>query len=192
MGLARRGGGDNEQAGPVRGGGVPVRWAVFVLVAVGALFMQVAVFSGLEVGGARPEMVLLIVLFFALHMKEREAAVMAWVLGLLQDLLSGGVLGIHALSFMVVALVASRFREEIFFGHILTQVLIAFPAALLVGALSLARLKVLSSSLDINAGVECATAAAAYTALVAPFAFALLTPLKRPLGLFSRRDFFHV
>ena len=165
-----------------------MRWAAFITLALFALFLKITMFSHLEVAGVRPEAAVLVVLFIALHTSPKEAALVGWSAGMLQDLLSGGALGTNALSFMIVCLAASRFQEYIFTRHLLTQVLIAVPAGALVVLAAVMRLVVLSPTFDLAAALESGLVVTLYTAFLAPFVFGAMEPVRRHMGLITRRD----
>lgn len=169
-----------------------MRVAAVMPIALLVMLLQVTVFSSFELWGARPDLALSVVLFFSLFMERREALALGFAVGTLTDALSGGALGVHALGYMLVALAASRFREDLYASHVLTQVALAFPAALFTSVLVMARLWVLSVSFDAGAAFDTALASSLYTAALTPALFFALGPFRKMVGLYVKRDFLRV
>jgi rod shape-determining protein MreD len=78
----------------------------------------------------RPYWVALVVIYWALEVQGSVSMGLAFLVGLLLDILSGSVLGMHALSLVVIAYLVERFRARIRFFPPWQQVLAVF--ALLV------------------------------------------------------------
>ena len=57
----------------------------------------------------RPAWVLIVSLYWVIHLTHRFGMVWCWVLGLLMDVLTTAPLGMHALSFIIVGAIAWRF-----------------------------------------------------------------------------------
>ncbi len=64
---------------------------------------------------ARPDWLALLVIYWVLRTTSGFGIVSAWLIGLLMDVLSGGLLGRHALALAVVAYAASLLRQRL--GH---------------------------------------------------------------------------
>ena len=166
-----------------------MRFLSFFTIVLGALFLKLTLFSHLEIAGQRPELLLTVMLFFAFNSKPSEAACAGWTVGLVQDLFSGGSVGVSSLSFMIIAFIASSFRAELFTGHFLVQMAASFFAAAFASAAALVRLEFLSSSFEFHGATERAIYASAYTALIAPIVFEVLNPFKKAVGPEIRKDF---
>lgn len=61
----------------------------------------------------RPDWVALVVIYWIMALPERVGLATAWVLGLLMDAGSGGVLGVQALSLTLAAYVVARFHLQL-------------------------------------------------------------------------------
>ena len=61
----------------------------------------------------RPDWVGLVLIYWCMALPERVGVVSGWVAGLLVDLLTGAVLGQHALSLTVVAFLTIRFHQRV-------------------------------------------------------------------------------
>lgn len=63
----------------------------------------------------RPDFVAVILLYWCLHHPRMPMMGIAWALGLVMDVVEGGLLGQHALSYTVMAYVALFFHRRILF-----------------------------------------------------------------------------
>ncbi|HMM45698.1 MAG TPA: rod shape-determining protein MreD [Candidatus Macondimonas sp.] len=61
----------------------------------------------------RPDWVALVVIYWIMALPERVGLATAWSLGLLMDVISGGVLGVQALSLTLAAYVVARFHLQL-------------------------------------------------------------------------------
>lgn len=153
------------------------------------LTLQSAVAPRLAIAGARPDLLLIVVIFLGLFAPPREAAIGAWILGAGGDVMSVERFGLMALSYLLVALVVSSIRGHLFRAHGLTQ----FLVTLIVGlAIRFAWLIYERIAYDPAAGVLYGLSVqviwgALYTALCAPLVFVVLVRLSRPLGLPRQR-----
>ncbi|MBL4584806.1 MAG: rod shape-determining protein MreD [Pseudomonadales bacterium] len=60
----------------------------------------------------RPEWVLLVLLYWLIELPERMGLIWAWSIGILVDIVEGGLLGQHAITFVVVAFLAINFHQQ--------------------------------------------------------------------------------
>jgi len=89
------------------------RFIATALIVVMAAALQTTMFASIRPFGAAPALVLLVVIAFARHLPPEGALVLGFGAGILQDLLSEGVLGLWAMVFTVVAFFVLRFRDRI-------------------------------------------------------------------------------
>ena len=94
--------------------GGSMRWLVFAIVAAAAVTLQSALGPYVQIAGVRPDWLVVLVVFFALHARPRDAAIGAWLVGFGADLLSIERLGLMALSYMLVALFVASIRDYLF------------------------------------------------------------------------------
>lgn len=62
---------------------------------------------------ARPEWVALVLVYWCMALPERVGVIAGWLAGLLQDALTGTLLGAHALAFALVAFLALKLHRRI-------------------------------------------------------------------------------
>ena len=81
----------------------------------------------------RPEFVLLCTLYWVIHLTPRFGPGWAWCLGRLMDVLTQSLFGVHALAFLVVAMVAWRNAVQLrMVGHAQSMLAVAGFIALAV------------------------------------------------------------
>ena len=66
-----------------------------------------------EVGYLRPEWVVLVLIYWVIALPQRVGIVIAWITGLLMDVLLGSLLGQHAISFVIVAYIAVSLYQRL-------------------------------------------------------------------------------
>lgn len=94
----------------------------------GLIFTVVAVPEGLR--SLRPFWLGLLVMYWALETPERMGLGMAFVLGLVQDVLIGTLFGEHAFRLVAIAFILLRFRSRIRFFPMWQQALAVFAILL--------------------------------------------------------------
>ena len=144
-------------------------------VLIGAfVLVQTVVFKNGIVGGATPDVALLLLVFSANQHGSLKGEVTGFGAGLLQDFLSLAPIGFHALIGTVLGFLAGLLKGKLFLDPILMPVLLAVVTTLLkaiFGAIVLAVFvpelvgTVFSPKLGIEIGLN---------ALIAPFLYGLL------------------
>lgn len=88
-----------------------IRFGLVVLV---ALVLQVTVIPVFIIPAFKPNLLLLAMVYLALHVSFGVGAPLAWGIGLLQDLFSGLFLGLNAFSFLVIYGVIRMFADRLY------------------------------------------------------------------------------
>lgn len=83
-------------------------------------------FVPVELGYLRPEWVVLTLIYWVIALPQRIGILMAWVLGILVDVLLGSLLGQHALAFIIVAYIASSIYQRLRMFTVWQQSMIVF------------------------------------------------------------------
>lgn len=114
-----------------------MRWLIHILLPFLAIFLQSTFFSAYSIKGAMPDLLLVIVTFFALINEREKAPAYGFFCGLLEDLYFGRFIGMNALSKSLTAFAVSHwqgkvFRENIFVGMITVMLATIFNALVLV------------------------------------------------------------
>ena len=109
-----------------------MRWAVFFMLLMALLTLQTTFGTRLEWMGARPDWLLILVVFLAFHADHRDAVIGGWCVGFCADLMSIERLGVIALGYALIALLIVNMRDALFRYRWTTQVLVTFFACILV------------------------------------------------------------
>ena len=89
------------------------------LILVVGLLIQLTILNLFTLQGLKPDLMFILVLVFALLKGAEEGAIVGFFSGLLQDIFSVGLLGVHALTKTVTGFICGILRERIFAEHIL-------------------------------------------------------------------------
>ncbi len=88
-----------------------------------ALFLQSAIFRTFSINGAIPDMVLVLVVFYALLNGAGKATVYGVLCGLLEDLYIGRFIGINSISKGITAYIIGRLQGSLFKENIIVGVI---------------------------------------------------------------------
>ncbi len=147
-----------------------MRWVSFILGSLIVLTLQSVLGPRLQIGGARPDLLLVYVLFFALYGRRLHAVLGAWGLGAVADLMTVERPGLLSLTYFAAAFLVTLVRDALFRYESVTQFAIVLLTGLVVQSGWLAyRVAVYPAFAPTwGAAALSALAAAAYTALLAP------------------------
>lgn len=123
----------------------------------------------------RPEWAAVVLLYWVMAVPQQVGMLTAWVLGLLVDSLSGTLLGLHALGFVLVAFVGLSLYERLRMYSLVQQALIVFVAIALARLLGF-WVDVLTRGADWTPLI---LLPALSSALIWPLAFTALRGLRR-------------
>lgn len=162
-----------------------MRTFVWIIGGTVLLALQAGLAPRLEIWGARPDWLLVAVVFFALHVRAGSAAAGAWCLGFAADLLTLERPGLLAITYTATALLVAGLREYVFRMSAMTQFFVVLAVGLLVRS---AWLIYRYAAYDWNGGWAGQIAGdvvwgAAYTALFAPPMHRLLMSVGKPMGM---------
>ena len=168
-----------------------MRWVViailgYVCIVLEALFFRQGLLA-IRIDGQwiRPDLLLVLGLFLALHLESHEVFVVGWCFGLASDLVSvAGRLGVGALLFCLVLYLISLLRKGFFGTRVLAQFLLCLGAVFIVHwAWFLATAGLNAAPLRTWQVAEQAALDALYSAFLAPYLFWLFARLRGPLRL---------
>jgi rod shape-determining protein MreD len=162
-----------------------MRWFPLIFLAAALLVLQSTVAPRLEVLGARPDWVLVVVVFLAMHAASREGIIASWMIGLCADLMTLERLGFLAVSYGLVAMAVASVRDYLFRRRAMTQFVTTLVACLMVRLAWTVYVRVLydpGEGVLMSLGVD-VLLASVYTALWAPIVHPVLLRLSRAIGL---------
>jgi rod shape-determining protein MreD len=160
-----------------------MRWAAYFIFAYIAIGMQIGLGEYVRVGRARPDMILLVVIFIALH-APRDAALLGCLgIGLIKDLTTLSPLGLYAIAYSLVGMFTISTQELVYRAHPLTHVTLGFVGSLLAGAVVLIHGWIKGPSAFISE----VFGSALYTAALAPFVLGFLNLTRKAFSFQTPR-----
>ena len=162
-----------------------MRWAAYAILVYVAIGIQIGVADFARVGGsgARPDLVLLAVIFIAVNAPRDQALLGAFGIGLIADLVTVGPLGLYALAYSLVGMFVVSTQELVYKAHPVTHFALGLAGGLIAGAMVLIHGWVRGPSVSVT-GV---LGSALYTALLAPVVLGLLHLVRGAFAFQSRR-----
>lgn len=160
-----------------------MRWVTYFILAYIALGLQVGL-SGpgyIDIKGAAPNFVLLVVIFIGVNGGREPTLLGAFLLGLMQDLLTLYPLGTWAVTYGVVAMFVLSTQEVVYREHPLTHFSLGLSGGIIC-AVMLALHGWLYPRMHKSAEIHGAVgyfASAVYTAILAPIVLGVLQRLRR-------------
>ena len=143
--------------------------------------VQTVLLSQLDLWGARPDLMLLVVLVWAVARGVDEGMVWGFIGGLIVDLLSGGPLGATTLALLTAALLAGQSWGQGIGSPVIRLLLLAFVAALIYHLILLLVLSWTGYAVDWGWTIlRVAGPSALLNASLTPF-------IQRPLNWLERR-----
>ncbi len=147
----------------------------FLVAAVAAL-LQSTLLDFIRIGGAAPDLVLVIIVFTGIKTGPMPAQVSGFGAGLLEDLMTTAPLGLHALIRTVTGFSFGFVRNKVFLDVVFMPILLCTAASLLKALMLLALTAVFSieslsgAVFSVRYAIEIG-----YTALISPAVFAGLS-----------------
>lgn len=129
-----------------------MHWIRFVILVLIAAIIQTSLVGVLALTEAqiRPNLLLILMVFFAIHCPAQEAIVSAFVIGLFADLIGAGM-GPLLLAFGLIGSLISEIRHSLVMRHVPQQMIVVFAAGLLCGLIALLLFKVKACPLPTSA-----------------------------------------
>ncbi len=162
-----------------------MRWLAFAILSLIVLTLQTTVAPRIGLNSARPDLLLIVVVFMSLYAPPSHAIAAGWILGVCADLMTIERFGLISFSCGLSSWIISSIREYLFRYRVVTQAVVTLTACLFVRTgwmLYYHNLYEPSGPLPRDWLIN-GLVASAYTAVLAPFAFGLLLRMARPLGI---------
>ena len=120
-----------------------MHWIRFIILILVAAIVQTSLVSVMALTEAqiRPNLLLILMVFFAIHCPAQEAIVSAFVIGLFADLIGAGM-GPLLLAYGVIGSLISEVRHSLMMRHIPQQMIAVLAAGFLCGLIALFLFKV--------------------------------------------------
>ncbi|MFW5799019.1 MAG: rod shape-determining protein MreD, partial [Planctomycetota bacterium] len=156
------------------------RYLVLVLVSAAAVLVE-ALPQVHTVGGVRPEMTLVLVVWLAFSHDWEDIVLPLFVIGLVRDVYSMWHFGYYAGMYLLVGGAIAVMRTAIFRRNPVSQVVMTGVASLVVNLPALGW-QVLGGQVSLSSGLGLWSGLALYTGLVAPLGFFVLGAFDKTLS----------
>jgi rod shape-determining protein MreD len=170
-----------------------MHWLSYFILAYVALGVQVALNGGgfIDVKGAAPNFVLLVVIFLAVNGGREPVLLGAFLLGLMQDLLTLHPLGTWAVTYSLVAMFVLSTQEIVYREHPLTHFSLALSGGILCAIVLTLHGWIYPlfhgrTGADTAVGPVGLFASSIYTAILAPIVLGVLQRMKRAFSFRKR------
>jgi rod shape-determining protein MreD len=160
-----------------------MRLPAYFILAYVVIGLQIGLGESLRIGHCRPDLVLLAVIFIAIHAPRDAALLGCFGIGLMQDLVSLNSLGVHALAYSLVAMFIVSTQELVYRAHPLTHFSLGFVGSVLAGLVVLIHGWIRGPGVPVTQLLGNAL----YTACVAPLVLALLNVTRRAFSFQQSR-----
>jgi len=166
-----------------------MRWLTFAIFIVLAITLQATAAPRLELFSARPDFLLIVVVFLGLYAPSKEAIPLGWILAACADLMTIERFGLITFSYGLSTMIVTSLRDYMFRYRVITQTAVTFVACLLLRTAWMMYSHLLYEARGpwLRDWLAGGVIASAYTAALAPFAFHFLLRLSRPMGIARSR-----
>src|SRR5215210_4341814 len=114
-----------------------MRWLSCFILAYIALGIQIGAGEFMRVGGAKPNLVLLAVIYIAINAPRDAALLAGFLMGFMLDLTGLGPLGLYAFAYGLVAMFIVSMQEVVYREHPMTHFIVTLFASLIVSTVAL-------------------------------------------------------
>jgi rod shape-determining protein MreD len=92
--------------------------------------LQSTFFNYIKIMGVKPDLLLVIVVIYALHNEEKSGGLFGFAAGLLQDIITGKYLGLNSFTKGIIAFFVSHMEQKIYKENIIIPVMLVFTASI--------------------------------------------------------------
>jgi rod shape-determining protein MreD len=108
-----------------------MQYLIMTAVILASVVLQSILLNHLTIVGAKPDLILLVVVFLGLFKGSTGGAMAGFCGGLIYDLMSSSLLGLNALSLTLVGFLVGLIHGKVYGENIVLQVVLAFAATLM-------------------------------------------------------------
>jgi rod shape-determining protein MreD len=139
---------------------------LFVLGLLACASAQAALLGSISVGGIRPDLFLLLVFFLSPRVSPEVATLQGFAIGLCQDALSGGPLGLRAFTYTLLGFVTAWLSHDLYTEKALAQFWLLLAGAASAGVVTFALLTFFVGLLPLLPALSVVAPEALYTAVI--------------------------
>lgn len=155
----------------------------FVLVIFFTIFFQSSALNILVIAHIKPDLVLIVACYIGLYWGEKTGTCLGFLLGLLQDIFSGGLLGLNALTKTLFSYLCGKAGKRLNIKNMIIQVLLIAFSSLLEGILFLFVLRIFHLRKEIHETFfHLVLPQTLYTMILTPIVFRLINFLHQKWG----------
>jgi len=136
-----------------------------------SMVLQATVLHGAAVAGVKPNLLLILVLFFSLLEGSVPGFIFGFLVGLFEDLVIGKFVGLHALTMMLTGLLIGFAEPKIFKENYLTPVVVVFFGTLIHEFAFLFLGNLIGMSFDWGNLVQIVLPLTVYHSCISPFLY---------------------
>lgn len=125
------------------------RFSIYSML-LAAIFLHITVLNYVKIFGAKPDLILMMVIFFALFLGARTGLEIGVVAGLLRDIFAFDLFGVNTVTLAISGLLIGMLNTKFFKESTLTQVILVFSFTIFSMLLHYALSSVLSRYSNIR------------------------------------------
>jgi rod shape-determining protein MreD len=160
-----------------------MRWPAYLILVYFAIGAQIGMGEFLRIGGAKPDLVLLAVIFITVNAPRDAALLGAFVIGIMTDLVTLSPLGLYAFTYALIGMFVVSTQELVYRAHPVTHFSLALVGGLMTGMILLIHGWIKGPSVSASEMF----ASALYTAILAPILLGLLNQMRKAFAFKQRR-----
>jgi len=165
-----------------------MRWFTFLCILFCISLFQSTLMYWINLGSAAPDLYFPLVVFYSFLTDMKRNTLANWLTGMSKDLFSEGRFGINSVFFVAIGFFIWSFREMLFRGHLVTQILITFIFSLIYNIVYTIHLAISFHSLCLSATLWMIFCCSLYTAMFVPVLFWIFNKLQPTQKLFLIKD----
>ena len=109
---------------------ISLRFLVTTLIIIINFILQTTIFSYIEFWGVRPNASIILIVSFAIFRYDGEGAIIGFFTGLLQDIIFGSVIGVHAFLGMTIGYFCGKPFKDFYAENYLLPLFLVFVSTL--------------------------------------------------------------
>lgn len=148
-----------------------MRYLILGFLGFFSLILESTLFNEIMIAGVKPDLILIIVILYAIFNGPKEGALIGLFLGLLEDLFLSKYIGINALTKLVVGFLIGSLEKRIYKENFLVPTVALFFGSLIYGLLFIIFSNMLGYSLGIVKIIYVVLPMSIYNTCFAPFVY---------------------
>ena len=165
-----------------------MRWFPFFCILFSISLFQSTLMYWITLGSAAPDLYFPFVVFYSFLTDIKRNTLANWLTGMSQDVFSEGSFGINSVFFVAIGFFVWSFREILFRGHLVTQILITFIFSVIYNIAYTIHQEIFFYSLSLSATLWMIFCCSLYTAMIVPVLFWILKKFQPTQKLFFIKD----